>query len=97
MGIVAKGPGFELHEINNEILLSKDGLKAHRPYRLRQPRFDYPAGTVCYLCTKCDYGCADDDERVTGEPHVSMTLKADGDYEFFTVPLKDLEEVETGA
>lgn len=52
-------------------------------------------GTIVYYCRMADYGCASDDSRITGIEHVSVTLKEDGDYPFFTHPrhmLKKLEE-----
>ena len=49
-------------------------------------------GDVVYLCKKHDYGCAGDDTYLTKEPHVSCTLETDGDYPFFTVPTRVLED-----
>jgi hypothetical protein len=34
---------------------------------------------------------ADEDEAMMGEAYVSMTVSADGDYPFFTVPVRWLE------
>lgn len=48
-------------------------------------------GDVVYDCKSHDYGCANDDTRLTGIEHVSVTLKEDGDYPFFTIPSGDLE------
>lgn len=50
-------------------------------------------GTIVYKCAKSDYGCASDDTRITGVQHISITFKSDGDYPFFTHPLKYLEKV----
>lgn len=50
-------------------------------------------GVTVYKAAKHDYGCASDDTAMTGIKHISVTLKPDGDYPFFTHPLKDLEEV----
>lgn len=55
------------------------------------------AGTIVYSCAKHDYGLADDDTRLTGIRHVSVTLNPDGDYPFFTVPEGSIERVETEA
>lgn len=52
------------------------------------------AGAMVYDIKGWDYGLASDDTRLTGIEHVSVTLNADGDYPFFTVPRQDLEEVE---
>lgn len=53
----------------------------------------YPVGTIVYPAKYFDYGCASDDSQITGIEHVSVTLKPDGEYPFFTIPKKDLEEV----
>lgn len=50
-------------------------------------------GRVVYKSMKCDYGCASDDTRITGVEHISVTLKEDGDYPFFTHPLHLLKEI----
>jgi hypothetical protein len=51
------------------------------------------AGTIVFACAKHDYGLARDDTRMTGVPHISVTMKSDGDYPFFTVPEDSVEEV----
>jgi len=61
-----------------------------KAYKLLSPAHKHPAETICYYCRKNDYGCASDDTRETDIHHVSMTLNADGDYPFFTVPLHHL-------
>jgi hypothetical protein len=63
-------------------------------YRLKAPAHEHPAGTICYRCQKYDYGCANDDTRMLGRKHVSMTLDPEGDYPFFTAAEDDLEPVE---
>lgn len=60
-------------------------------YKLRFEWECHPAGTIVYPCAKPDYGCAGDDTRYTGEEHISVTLKSDGDYPFFTIPCDMLE------
>lgn len=50
-------------------------------------------GTIAYACAKCDYGVASDDTRITGDEHISLSLKEDGDYPFFTHPVYLLKEV----
>jgi hypothetical protein len=62
-------------------------------FRLKIARFEHPAGTLCYRCTKHDYGLDADDTRATGIEHWSMTLDPSGDYPFFTVPITALERV----
>lgn len=51
------------------------------------------AGAIVYECRKYDYGLASDDTYLTGVPHISVTLAADGDHPSFTVPERDLEEI----
>lgn len=51
------------------------------------------AGDVVYACCGYDYGCANDDTRMLGFEHISVTLKEDGGYPFFTVPIAVLEEI----
>ncbi len=48
-------------------------------------------GTIVYGISHHDYGLASDDSRMTGVPHISVTLNSEGLYPFFTVPLADLE------
>jgi hypothetical protein len=62
-------------------------------YKLTKDRFDHAAGSTVYLCSGHDYGCARDDTNTTGVYHVSVTLKADGSYPFFTVPERDLQPI----
>ena len=62
-------------------------------YRLKSDRFGHKAGTVVYDSVKYDYGLANDDSRLTGIPHVSVTLDPSGDYPVFTVAEHDLEPV----
>lgn len=54
---------------------------------------DLPAGTLCYDFLMHDYGLASDDTRITGIPHVSVTLDPKGGYPSFTIVAADLEEV----
>lgn len=48
-------------------------------------------GTIVFDCVKHDYGLANDDTRMTGIKHTSVTLDAGGGYPFFTVPVKDIK------
>lgn len=48
------------------------------------------AGTVVFRPKGWDYGAANDDTRVTGVEHISVTLSSSGDYPFFTIPKRDL-------
>jgi hypothetical protein len=50
-------------------------------------------GTTVYECSRFDYGIARDDYFGSGVPHLSVTLDPNGDYPFFTVPMRDLEAV----
>lgn len=50
-------------------------------------------GTIVYECAYNDYGCASDDTYHTGIAHISVTLSSEGDYPFFTHPLKQLLEI----
>lgn len=50
-------------------------------------------GGIVYQCTKHDYGCASDDTRATGFMHISVTLDPTGDYPFFTIPVRNLEQI----
>lgn len=50
-------------------------------------------GDVVYSIAGSDYGCASDDTNDTGVYHISVSLKEDGDYPFFTIPEEDVEFV----
>lgn len=63
------------------------------PYTLRHERFEHPAGTVVYRQSGYDYGLSNDDSRVTGIEHVTMTLNSDGGYPGFTVPVHAIGEI----
>jgi hypothetical protein len=54
---------------------------------------DAKAGTIVYTLRRHDYGLAQDDERMTGFPHRSVTLDPEGDYPSFTVPCSALEKI----
>lgn len=60
-----------------------------------QPHLDQKlrAGTTVYECVRHDYGCRQDSERFTGEPHTVVTLDRDGEYPFFVVPTADLRRL----
>lgn len=69
-------------------------MKAYRLKRRDRAATEIPEGVdTVYQCKGYDYGTANDDTRLTGIHHVSVTLKEDGDYPFFTIPSEDLEEV----
>lgn len=51
-------------------------------------------GTIVYSAKGYDYGCASEDTKHTGVEHISVTLKPDGDYPFFTVPLQKLKNLD---
>ncbi len=71
-------------------------MRVPKAFRLKSDRVLHgevkaKAGDTVYECWSYDYGCAADDTRGLGVPHVSVTLLASGDYPFFTVPASDLE------
>lgn len=47
-------------------------------------------GMTVYKCLRYDYGLANDDTVLTGVKHISVTVKSDGGYPYFTVPERDL-------
>jgi hypothetical protein len=51
-------------------------------------------GQTVYDTKGHDYGLANDDTRMTGIEHVSVTLDENGEYPFFTIPKADLEKIE---
>lgn len=51
------------------------------------------AGDTVYQAAMHDYGLARDDTNATGIEHVSVSLKADGDYPLFTIPARNLQEL----
>ena len=51
------------------------------------------AGDVVYHAKRYDYGLANDDARVTGEEHIAVSLRADGGYPLFTVPVACLVQL----
>lgn len=68
-------------------------LTKYKIIRADRAAIPVEVGDIVYESAKVDYGLANDDTRLTGIPHVSVSLKEDGDYPFFTIPLKDLEVV----
>jgi len=53
---------------------------------------EIPTGQeFCYTFSGCNYGCANDDSRLTGVEHDAMTLDPSGNGHFFTIPKEDLE------
>lgn len=66
-----------------------------KKYRLKTDSqiTDAKAGDIVYDCLYADYGVANDDTRILGYRHISVTLDKDGGYPFFTHPLRDLEEM----
>jgi hypothetical protein len=51
---------------------------------------DVKKGDIVFHCMKWDYGVANDDTRYFGEEYISVTLDKNGDYPFFTVPVRHL-------
>ena len=74
-------------------LVKPHGSKEKIMYILNQAHGEYPKGTVVFLCSHHDYGCAGDDSRSTGIEHESVTLSSNGEYPFFTVPHHKLTHV----
>ncbi len=50
-------------------------------------------GATVYSIRSHDYGLANDDTRMTGRHHTSVTLDPNGGYPFFTVPTDELEMI----
>lgn len=69
--------------------------KAYKMLRDSTVNPSVKAGDSVYDIKGWDYGCANDDTRMTGVEHTSVTLKDDGDYPFFTVLKRDLEPIPT--
>ena len=68
-------------------------MSAAKAFTLLRDRFSHKAGTTCYQFTRNTFGLSSDDERATGIEHTCVTLRPDGDYPFFTVPVADLAPV----
>lgn len=68
-------------------------VKQFRVIREDRAAMEVEIGDIVYDSIKHDYGLANDDTRITGIEHVSVTFKEDGDYPFFTIPRQDLEEL----
>lgn len=64
-----------------------------KTYELTEAHFGNPAGTKVVKAKYHDYGLSNDDTRHTGVEHTSVSLKEDGDYPFFTIPVYKLREV----
>ena len=50
-------------------------------------------GTVVYRCLRSDYGLSFLDSVSDGEPYISVTLDPNGNYPFFTIPVRLLEPI----
>lgn len=50
-------------------------------------------GTVVYRCIQGTYGVVTYDSRMTGKPHIAITLDPDGGYPFVVVPASILAAV----
>lgn len=68
-------------------------IKQFKILRADRAAMPVEVGDVVYNSAKYDYGLANDDTRITGIEHVSVTFKEDGDYPFFTIPRQDLEQI----
>lgn len=51
-------------------------------------------GDTVYAARCADYGLANDDTRLTGMQHISVTLDPTGDYPYFTIPVAHLRNIE---
>jgi hypothetical protein len=62
---------------------------------LKQSKLEKRAkpGTIIYACIEYTYGVVRDDNRAFGIKHGAFTLKPDGGYPFFTMPMSDVEKV----
>lgn len=47
---------------------------------------------MVFECIRDDHGCANQDTRATGIPHIAVTFDPKGGYPFFTVPRRDLKD-----
>lgn len=52
------------------------------------------AGSKVYELVLPDFGCAVTDAQTFGQPCLSVTLRADGEYPFFVVPVADLRVID---
>lgn len=84
---------FEAAEAHSKAMRAVNAQAVGKRYELLADRFEHKAGTVVYQAKYHDYGLAHDDERATGEFHESVTLDKDGDYPFFTCPVRLLKEL----
>lgn len=62
-------------------------------YKVRADYNGLVTGTVVYDARKYDYGLANDDTKITGIHHISVTEDAGGDYPFVTIPVGLLQEL----
>lgn len=69
-------------------------MRAYRILSTPKHQPDAIPGKIVYDCGVHDYGCASDDSRVFGTPHISVTFDKTGGYPFFTIPVRDLEKIE---
>lgn len=53
----------------------------------------FQIGETVYESCLYDYGCAQDDTRVFGIEHISITKSPDGKGIFYTIPRQDLKEI----
>lgn len=70
--------------------------KVPAKYRvLKQSKLEKKAipGKTIYACIEYDYGITNRDNRTRGVPHGCFTLKKDGDYPFFTMPMSDVRQI----
>ncbi len=76
-----------------ESSLKRSGEKKILKYRLKTDIWGHPKGSIVYDQKYHDYGLAEDDSRLTGVPHISVTLNENGGYPGFTVATHDLEKI----
>lgn len=68
-------------------------MATKQTYKLRTAWQEHDSGTIVYEFESYDFGLSGDDTRMMGEQYISVTLKADGGYPFFTVPERYLEKL----
>ena len=57
---------------------------------VKESYLELTIGETVYPCKKYDYGSAQDDAEMFGEPCISVTRDENGDYPFITIPYSKL-------
>lgn len=61
------------------------------PFPLPEEALTLVKGTVVYECRLGTYGLVHGEARMTGRPHIAITLDPDGGYPFYVVPVSMLD------